>query len=311
MSAGYTFASVDAPPSRSLRRPRVRRRVLVLEQRAPLDERRLRSARDDDDLVPLARRALRRERLLVERRRRAPRDGRCHLRIRRRPRRRSSPREVARQGVLPRARRRHDVRARSRVQHAAREVVGQRRRRARRTHKTSPPPPMDRLWVPRYDVASVAVLDACGARNATLDISSYDSDGNPNASAIVIDTVAGAAKAFVALERLDDHEPTLPSLQPSEMLRFDVATKTVDAVVTLAGRNPFGLMREYGGGRCSSPSRGTSTRSASRSPASSASTSRPPRPRSSRPRPRSARASPKSRSPTAAARRSSPTRLRT
>ena len=104
------------------------------------------------------------------------------------------------------------------------------------------------LWVPRYDVPSVAVIDACGARVATLDIASYDSDGNPNASAIVIDTVGGAPKAFVALERLDDHEPSLPSLQPSMMLRFDVASKTVDAVITLAGRNPFGLMREYAGG---------------------------------------------------------------
>jgi hypothetical protein len=104
------------------------------------------------------------------------------------------------------------------------------------------------LWVPRFDVPSVAVVDACGARVATLDIASYDSDGNPNASAIVIDTVAGSAKAFVALERLDDHLPTLPSVQPSMMLRFDVASKSVEAAITLAGRNPFGLMREYAGG---------------------------------------------------------------
>jgi hypothetical protein len=108
--------------------------------------------------------------------------------------------------------------------------------------------PDQSLWVPRYNVPSVAVIDASGARVATLDISSYDSDGNPNASAIAIDLVAGAPKAFVALERLDDTMPTLPSLQPSMMLRIDVATKTVDAAITLAGRNPFGLMREYAGG---------------------------------------------------------------
>jgi hypothetical protein len=32
------------------------------------------------------------------------------------------------------------------------------------------------------------------------------------------------------------------------MLRFDVASETVEATIELAGRNPFGLMREYGGG---------------------------------------------------------------
>jgi hypothetical protein len=78
-----------------------------------------------------------------------------------------------------------------------------------------------------------------------IDLSTYDSDGNPQASAVRIVNVGGAAKAFVTLERLDDKDQ-LKSKQPSLMLRVDVRTARAEEAVTLQGRNPFG-MTESGG----------------------------------------------------------------
>jgi hypothetical protein len=92
------------------------------------------------------------------------------------------------------------------------------------------------LWVPLYRAAAVVILSPSGDVATTLDLSSYDGDGNPDASAIaIVDTPAGE-KAFVALQRLDPY-PT--STQDSWMLRIDVATRTVEGHVVLAGRNPF------------------------------------------------------------------------
>ncbi len=100
------------------------------------------------------------------------------------------------------------------------------------------------LWIPRYALADLAIVTPSGT--ARIDLSPYDDDGNPQASAIrIVDTAAGA-KAFVALERLDDGHQ-LRSSRPSQMLRIDVATRAVEAVVELAGRNPFNAMAEDGG----------------------------------------------------------------
>ena len=101
------------------------------------------------------------------------------------------------------------------------------------------------LWVPRYNVPNVAILKD-GALT-TIDLSPYDADGNPQASAIQILDVGGAAKAFVTLERLDDHDQLL-SKQPSMMLIIDVATRTPERTVTLVGRNPFNTIAADGGG---------------------------------------------------------------
>jgi hypothetical protein len=99
------------------------------------------------------------------------------------------------------------------------------------------------LWVPRYNVGDLAILG--GGTTTRIDLSSYDADGNPQPSAIrIVDTAAGT-KAFVALERLDDHDQLL-SKQPSQMLRIDVGTRAVEAVVTLAGRNPFNTIVQDG-----------------------------------------------------------------
>ncbi len=99
------------------------------------------------------------------------------------------------------------------------------------------------LWVPLYDVPLLLVLDPTGAASSTIDLSAYDGDGNPNASAIaIVDTPAGE-KAFVTLERLADHDG-LKAEQPSWMLRVDVATRAVETHVALVARNPFGMYED-------------------------------------------------------------------
>jgi streptogramin lyase len=100
------------------------------------------------------------------------------------------------------------------------------------------------LWVPLWGVPEIVILSPSGAQVGSIDTSSYDGDGNPDASAIaIVDTPAGE-KAFVTLARLNPY-PT--SAQPSWMLRIDVATATVETHVVLAGRNPFGTMQNDDG----------------------------------------------------------------
>ena len=99
------------------------------------------------------------------------------------------------------------------------------------------------LWIPRYNLGDLAIVQ--GTSLTRIDLSAYDADGNPQPSAIrIVDTTAGS-KAFVTLERLDDHAQ-LASTQPSQMLRIDVATRAVEAAITLAGRNPFNTIAQDG-----------------------------------------------------------------
>ncbi len=95
-------------------------------------------------------------------------------------------------------------------------------------------------WVPRFNEPALTVLDDHGSIAKTIDLSAYDPDGNPNASAIQIVEVGGVSKAFVALERLDDHDQ-LKSKLPSWMLRIDLASGAADHL-ELVGRDPFGTM---------------------------------------------------------------------
>jgi hypothetical protein len=107
------------------------------------------------------------------------------------------------------------------------------------------------LWVPRLAIPSIVVIDRDGKQRAAIDISRgprglTDPDGNPNASAIRIADVGGKAKAFVALEILDDNDQ-LASKLDSKMLRIDVATMTIEDEIVLAGRDPFNTMAEHAG----------------------------------------------------------------
>ncbi len=102
------------------------------------------------------------------------------------------------------------------------------------------------LWVPRYNLPSVVVIDATGATRGTIDLTPYDEDQNPNASAIRIVDVGGAPKAFVSLERLDDTQSPPRTRLASQILRIDVTTLAVEQAVDLAGKNPFGLVEHDG-----------------------------------------------------------------
>ena len=100
-------------------------------------------------------------------------------------------------------------------------------------------------WIPLYDCPRIAVYGADGTPLRTIDLSPYDVDGNPQASAIRIVGTPMGEKAFVALQRLDDKD-SLASTRPSWMLRIDVATFSAEAEVVLAGRNPFAVYSDAG-----------------------------------------------------------------
>ena len=100
--------------------------------------------------------------------------------------------------------------------------------------------------VPLYNAARLAFMKD-GVVTGSIDLSPYDGDGNPQADAVSIVTpVGGVPKAFVTLERLDDTH-ALASVQTSQMLRIDVTTRTVEATIDLAGKNPFNPMGELDG----------------------------------------------------------------
>ena len=104
------------------------------------------------------------------------------------------------------------------------------------------------IFVVLYNVPRIIVLGKDGKPDgAPIDLTIYDDDRNPQADAIRIVEVGGAEKAFVTLERLDDLNLRAPSKQSSRMLRIDVATRRVEAVIELAGRNPFNAMAELNG----------------------------------------------------------------
>ena len=97
------------------------------------------------------------------------------------------------------------------------------------------------LWVARYNVPTIAIVDPGGGATRTLDLARFDGDGNPNASAIrIVDD-----KAFVVLERVDDSDG-LKSKQSSSVVRIDTQSGTVEAEIVLEGRNPFAAA-EHGG----------------------------------------------------------------
>jgi hypothetical protein len=100
------------------------------------------------------------------------------------------------------------------------------------------------LWVPLFDVPALVVVSSSGELAQTIDLSSYDSDGNPNASAVAMVDTASGEKAFVVLERLSAE---LQPYQPAWVLRIDVEAAAIEAYVPLAGSNPFGLVYAEGG----------------------------------------------------------------
>jgi len=97
------------------------------------------------------------------------------------------------------------------------------------------------IWIVLYLAAAVLVLDPDGSVARTIDLGAYDSDGNPEASDIVITDTPAGEKAFVTLDRLN---PYPNSVQPSWMLRIDVPSAKVDEKIVLAGRNPYSMTQD-------------------------------------------------------------------
>ena len=94
------------------------------------------------------------------------------------------------------------------------------------------------LWIPDFLVPRLEHRAADGTVLQTVDLSSYDDDGNPDASSASLATTSRGEELFVTLENLDaNHAPEAFS----HMLVVDVATATATDVVKLAGQNPFGL----------------------------------------------------------------------
>lgn len=103
------------------------------------------------------------------------------------------------------------------------------------------------IVVPLYNAARVAFIKDGILEPRSIDLSAFDdNDGNPQADAVRVVDVGGASKAFVTLERLDDDD-FLRSKRKSQMLRIDVATRTLEAAIDLEGRNPFNPMSELAG----------------------------------------------------------------
>ncbi len=101
------------------------------------------------------------------------------------------------------------------------------------------------LWIPYYGVPRLEQRSAEGAVLATIDLSSYDVDGNPNASSASWVKTSRGEEIFVTLENLDAEEMPMPEAF-SQMLVVDVATAKPTGVVKLAGKNPFGLTKVAG-----------------------------------------------------------------
>jgi hypothetical protein len=118
-------------------------------------------------------------------------------------------------------------------------------RRAANPHDAAAAPD-GTVLVTLYGTAKLAFVKDGVLEPKALDLSSFDEDGNPQADAVSIVSVAGVPKAFVTLERLDDGD-FLRSKKPSQILRVDVASRAIDATFDLAGRNPFNPMSELDG----------------------------------------------------------------
>ena len=95
------------------------------------------------------------------------------------------------------------------------------------------------LWVARLFASSAIAI---GPTISKVDLSSTDADGVPNMSAVRI----ANGKAFIALGLLDDGDPNLVARRPAQMAIVDVATRTLEAVAPIMGRNPIGSMPQIG-----------------------------------------------------------------
>jgi hypothetical protein len=95
------------------------------------------------------------------------------------------------------------------------------------------------LWIARYGMGSLAVVDPAGKIVATVDLSDLDPDGVPDMEAVHVD----GDRVHVAIERLDfnaDGNGLVLPRGPGIIVTLDRATHKRLGTITLAGRNPFG-----------------------------------------------------------------------
>jgi SMP-30/Gluconolactonase/LRE-like region len=95
------------------------------------------------------------------------------------------------------------------------------------------------LWVARFGMGSLAVIDRSGKIAATVDLSDLDPDGLPDMEAVHVE----GDRVHVALELLefnaDDSGLVLPR-GPGKIVTLDRASRARVGSFDLAGRNPFG-----------------------------------------------------------------------
>jgi len=95
------------------------------------------------------------------------------------------------------------------------------------------------LWVPRYNLTSLAVLAEGGALLGEIDLSAYaDDDGIPEMES----AIAIGDRVYVALERLSWTGSRYEALHDSLIVVLDVASRSVVGTIPLGGRSPFGRL---------------------------------------------------------------------
>jgi hypothetical protein len=82
------------------------------------------------------------------------------------------------------------------------------------------------LWIPLYNVPTLLVISSSGAVLHTIDLSSYDADGNPQAMGIAIVMTPAGEKAFVPLQRLNDQTFTSRLGKSKRRSRSQAATRS-------------------------------------------------------------------------------------
>jgi hypothetical protein len=95
------------------------------------------------------------------------------------------------------------------------------------------------LWIARYGMGSLAVVDPAGKIAATVDLSDLDPDGLPDMEAVHVD----GDRVHVAIERLDfnaEGKGLVSPRGPGMIVTLDRLTHARTGTFLLAGRNPFG-----------------------------------------------------------------------
>ncbi|MGZ3451323.1 MAG: hypothetical protein ACXVEF_17075 [Polyangiales bacterium] len=87
------------------------------------------------------------------------------------------------------------------------------------------------LWVTRFGLPTLLVLEPDGARRRTVDLASFDDDGLPQMTAIAID----GGRVLVALEKLDTR---LQTKTKGTIVAIDLTTYAATAFVDLPAKTP-------------------------------------------------------------------------